>query len=497
MNYRQIIEQVPIVDVISKYCTLKRAGQKEVRTVCPFHPDSDPSLYVNPTKNVWHCHGCGRGGNVITFVSEIERIPYRDAALQLAEQYDIQIVDMFDFFRAERQCLIAAKIFYSRMLHARLATCVMDYILKRGIRPDIVEKFELGYSPEQIGIKKYLHKHNMSWQVAENVGLLSNNREVLRGRIIFPIYHQGQLVSFAGRKVRGNGPKYLNLRNTEIFDRNSVLYGMNRAYGSFRKSGEIYIVEGQMDVLAMHSIGIENTVGLMGTSFSAERAAQLSGAKKTTIVLDADQASSNRLREIVCTLEDYNLNPHIVLLPSGDPAENVLKDSGRFLRMLYNASPGFLHLLHTAKNAEDMSRLLARIRNRLRRSEWVRVAANIMGGGEHMESVLEAGALRFSAGEEWIETTETNGREELERRVLGSVSRDFRLRKKLIGALPLYKGKRTLRFFTNPKLAKAVIMGGEALDIYSANFPADLERLRVLMERDSKAAELDEWAASD
>ncbi len=329
-----MLERVDIVELVGRYTRLKKAGREYVG-LCPFHREKTPSFYVDPEKGVYYCFGCGASGNAITFLSEIEGITRGEAIRRLAEMFNLEIDEIDVKPTGGRRdtlyrILSTARQFYkSNLLRSRE---VMEYLKGRGLTPESVASWELGYSPDPHSLIRFLIKEGFSTRDILESGVAYNRngdlRDMMAGRVVFPIYDMaGRVVSFGGRSLDGRNPKYLNGRDTIVFKKSSILYGLNRAKHRAREKGHFYLVEGYFDVIIMHQYGYDTAVAPLGTSFTQEHARLLYRfAPKVFVVPDSDEAGSRAALKMAVILASAGIIPQVVVLPEGeDPASFLLK----------------------------------------------------------------------------------------------------------------------------------------------------------------------------
>ncbi len=326
------MEKIDILEVVGRYTKLRRRGREYVG-LCPFHKERTPSFYVDPEKGVYHCFGCGASGNAITFLSEIEGITKGEAVRLLADMFGLE-VEGFDVERKGEKrdtlyrLLAAAKQFYkSNLLRNR---DVMDYLKSRGLTAESMARWEIGYSPDPTSLIRFLLKEGFtSHQIlASGVGYMSRGdlRDMMAGRVVFPIYDvAGRVVSFGGRSLREGTPKYLNGRDTVVFNKSRTLYGLHRAKVKAREKGYFYLVEGYFDVILMHQRGYDTAVAPLGTSFTEEHAKTLYRfAPKVILIPDSDEAGRKSAFKSAVVLARLGIVPQVILLPRGeDPADHI------------------------------------------------------------------------------------------------------------------------------------------------------------------------------
>ena len=271
-----------IETVISRYVQLKRSGSSVVG-LCPFHSEKTPSFHVNPAKQFFHCFGCNAGGDVITFIMKAENLSYVDAVALLAEQaglalpsadtYDTEITTLRK--RILEMNRVAAR-FYFEMLNAPQGKKAKDYFLARGLRPNTIVHFGLGYSPDSWdSLLTHLLKNGFSREEIKASGLVSVSKDRLfdrfRNRVMFPIIDKrNNIIGFGGRTMGDDPAKYLNTSETLAFKKGNNLYALNFAKNT--KEGKLILCEGYMDVIALHQAGFVNTVATLGTALTPSQA---------------------------------------------------------------------------------------------------------------------------------------------------------------------------------------------------------------------------------
>ncbi len=330
-----MLERIDIVEVIGRYTRLKKAGREYVG-LCPFHKERTPSFYVDPEKGVYHCFGCGASGNAITFLSEIEGITRAEAIKRLAEMFNLELDEVKVKPQGRRdnlyRLLSTAKQFYkSNLLKNRE---VVEYLKGRGLTPESLAGWEIGYSPDSHSLIRFLIREGFSTREIQESGVAyvrnGDLRDMMSGRVVFPIYDTaGRVVSFGGRSLDGRQPKYLNGRDTTVFRKSSVLYGLHRAKRKARERGHFYLVEGYFDVILMHQYGYDTAVAPLGTSFTEEHARLLYRfAPKVFIVPDNDEAGRRAARKVATTLAKAGIIPQVVVLPEGEDPASYLQRWG-------------------------------------------------------------------------------------------------------------------------------------------------------------------------
>lgn len=347
-----IREKTNIVDIVGQYVQLKKSG-KNYTGLCPFHNEKTPSFSVAEDKQFYYCFGCGEGGNVFTFIQEIEGISFTEAVLKVADMENIPIDDSYrhlsttnDDLNSVDQMLIqlhekAVEIYHHMLVNTAAGQEALDYLHERGLTDALIEEFKIGFAPEQ---RDFLLRIFRNEALDENnfkeTGLFveKENGELLDRfyqRIMFPIRNaQAKTVAFSGRFLatesfrQEDQPKYLNSPETKIFNKSEVLFNYDKARASIRKSNEVYLFEGFMDVLAAYRSGLKNGIASMGTSLTNQQIASISRVTKNLILCyDGDSAGIKATdRAIRLFQENSALNLSIVSIPEKmDPDEYVQK----------------------------------------------------------------------------------------------------------------------------------------------------------------------------
>jgi DNA primase len=303
----EIKRRLDIVDVIGQTVQLKRSG-KSFMGLCPFHGEKSPSFYVSPERGSWRCFGCGEGGDIFSFVQRRDNLDFRDALRHLAERAGVPIEETHrpdPNAKQERDRLHAilesTALYYRGTLAGELGQPAREYIIGRGVTPESVDRFGLGYSdPQGRGLERHLTRAGYSIDECVKAGALGLHEDSgrvydrFRDRVIFPIRDvDGRAIGFGGRAMRPDQqPKYLNSPQSEVFDKGANLYALDQARDTIRKQGQAIIVEGYMDALIPHQAGFTNVVATLGTALT-ERHVQVlrrQSAREIVLCLDADAA---------------------------------------------------------------------------------------------------------------------------------------------------------------------------------------------------------------
>ena len=344
---QQIMARADITDVVGSFVKLKKRGTN-LLGLCPFHNEKTPSFTVSPSKEIYKCFGCGKSGNLVSFVMEHEKYSYPEALKWLAQRYQIEIEET-QLNEDQKQALqtadslfalnqYAQQFFSQQLLETEEGKAIgLSYFEERGFSNNTIQKFQLGYSPEAKDIfTQAALQHQFNPELLLKAGLVSNRYDQLqdnyRGRVIFPIHnHSGKVVGFGARilKTSEKAPKYINSPENEIYVKSKILYGSYFAKQSIDKLNECLLVEGYTDVLSLHQAGIENVVASGGTALTIDQLRSIKKyTKNLTIVYDGDQAGIKAaLRGLDLALEE-GMAVKLVLIPDGDDPDSYVNKLG-------------------------------------------------------------------------------------------------------------------------------------------------------------------------
>ncbi len=341
-----IRERADMLEIVSRYVTLKRAGKNYIGS-CPFHQDKTPSFTVNPDKKLFHCFGCNEGGDIFQFLMKIERIDFSEALARLAAQTGVSLrrerASPLQKLKElnERVCL-----YFQTNLVSPAGQRAREYLKQRSFSKEIIERFRLGYAlPRWDDLVK---RFSGEAEALETLGLALRSKEGsfydrFRDRLIFPIWSPaGDIIGFAGRALGEEEPKYLNISNTPLFEKGTVLYGLNFARHAARDSATLIIVEGYTDVISMHQAGIENTVAGMGTALTLTQAQLLRRfASRVILAYDRDAAGRAATLRGLANLRNCDLDVSVALLPHEHDPDSFVRAHGHeaFLQILTRAIP--------------------------------------------------------------------------------------------------------------------------------------------------------------
>jgi DNA primase len=401
-----------LIDLAAAVTTVKRQGRSHV-AVCPFHQEKTPSLSLDPARGLYHCFGCGKGGDVFTFIQETQGLDFNESVEFLARQVGVHLeVDPGAAKRrGEHEELIEAVrhavAFYQRILkNAPEAGIARGYLRGRGIDADIVDAYRIGFAPESEtwgALVKEMRAAGVKDRTMEAAGLVRRGRggriyDTFRSRILFPIYDlRGDPVGFGGRALGTETPKYLNSPDSRIYQKSRLLYGLDRAKRVISRTGEAVVVEGYFDVIACHRAGLDNAVATCGTALGEEHFDLLRRfTDRVVLAFDSDEAGSGAaLRGAeLRTPVDLDFDLRVAEMPGGmDPADLIQADRGSELAKAIAGSRPLLQFRiekevasHNLTEPEGRARalrrvapLLSRVDDPIAQAEYVRFAARLLG----------------------------------------------------------------------------------------------------------------------
>lgn len=354
----QVIEDIKnrlnIVDVLSGYIQVKRSGTN-FKAVCPFHAEKSASLMVSPAKQIWHCFGCGEGGDIFGFVMRMENVEFRDALKILADRAGVQLPEQSGYHKQVEDVkgellrinAFAAQ-FYAEHLKAPHAEQARMYLESRGLSQKIIEQWRIGFAPnefhalEEALVKKGVSKQRMIQAGVSVQGERGNQYDRFRNRITFPIYNYvGDVVGFTARVLPGDdgGAKYINSPETPVYNKSAVLFGLYFAKNDIRKSDNVIVVEGQMDCISPAAKGYTNIVATSGTALTEHHLRAIGKlTKNIKFCFDADSAGQSASFRAGMLALSMGFAVKVVILPSGkDPDELVRKDPSAWNTALRNS----------------------------------------------------------------------------------------------------------------------------------------------------------------
>ncbi|MBP5377230.1 MAG: DNA primase, partial [Bacteroidaceae bacterium] len=343
----RIIDAANIVDVVSEYVTLRRAGAN-YKGLCPFHDDKTPSFHVSPAKGICKCFACGEGGNAVHFIMKMEQLSYIEALRFLGKKYGIEIEEK-EITPEQRQQLNEREAMFninewaSQYYHKLLKenpdgiAIGMAYFRSRGFRDDIIEKFRLGFSLDSFdALSKSAAQagYNTDYLLKTGLCFQKDNGQITdryRNRVMFPWFNvSGKVVAFGGRvldsRTKGVSQKYINSPETDIYSKGRELYGIYQAKKQIAKDDRVYMVEGYTDVISMHQCGIENVVANSGTALTEPQIRLLHRyTNNITLLYDGDEAGIHAALRGTDMLLAEGMNVKILLLPDGDDPDSFAR----------------------------------------------------------------------------------------------------------------------------------------------------------------------------
>lgn len=414
----RILEAANIVDVVSEFVTLRKRGVNYVG-LCPFHADKSPSFYVSPAKNICKCFACGAGGSPVHFIMNHEQLSYFDALRFLAKKYNIEIKER-ELTEQEKQAhndresmLILnswASNYFQQLLHEHPEgrSVGLRYFAERGLREEIIRKFQLGYSLDQRdALFRTATAAGYKQPYLEKTGLVipyENGRvnDRFRGRVIFPVHTlSGKVVAFGGRVLRKGEKtaKYVNSPESEIYHKSNELYGLFFARQAIVKQDKCFLVEGYMDVIGMHQVGVENVVASSGTALTQGQIRLIHRfTENITVLYDGDAAGIKAALRGIDMLIEEGMNVKVVLLPDGeDPDSFARRGATAFDTYIRENETDFIRFkmrLLLQESADDpikrsavindIMRTIAIIPNNIARAVYLRECSETMGIDEQI-----------------------------------------------------------------------------------------------------------------
>jgi DNA primase len=455
-------ERTDIVQLVGQYLTLKKSGHDSLTGLCPFHQEKTGSFSVSPAKQVFYCFGCGKGGDAITFLRELEHLSYVEAIERLASTAGVSLRFEGDsaaerraserrkaLFRANEQ---AATLYQQMLTSGREAEDARAYATERGITAEAIDMFGVGYAPGYADflLRRLGGARDLSSDVLLEAGLASRGedgtvRDRFRSRITFPIQDlQGRHIGFGARVLPSDGrageqAKYLNTAETPIYRKHEVLYNMHRARQAVARTGDVFVVEGYTDVIGLAQAGIANVVATCGTALGEKHFEQLSRfADRAILAFDSDEAGARAAERAFGFQETYPITAVVLILPEGlDPADFVAKHGADAVqKAAASARPLVEYMVRRTVERHDLSTIegqsaavaaalpvLERLGDPVRRSEYAGLLADLAGVSH--ASVAQSLNRHLGGKPAEVATTMKRGtaRERIERETLRLIAR--------------------------------------------------------------------------
>lgn len=428
----EIKARLDIVEVIGDYIKLQRAGAN-FRALCPFHSEKKPSFFVSPSRQIWHCFGCGKGGDVFGFVKEIEGVEFGDALRILAQKAGIELKRASPELRTERKrlyeiCELACRFFEKQLWESSTGKEAKNYLLSRGITEDSIKKWRLGYSPHAWqSLSDFLISRGYQLEEIKKAGLALTSEQGsfydrFRGRIIFPIFDlNSQVVGFGARVFKFDDPaKYINTPNTLLYDKSKILYGLDKARVEIRKKDSCILVEGYIDAIMVSQAGSENVVATSGTALSPFQLRVLKRYSENLIIaFDMDIAGSSATKRGIDLAQSQDFNIKVIIMPeNSDPADILSRqDLKKWQELLENAKSILEFYFEntfsqidpkTPEGKKEAAKILLpvikRIPNKIQQSYWIQRLAKILEVPEEVISVELKKTVDVFRGPDWEET---------------------------------------------------------------------------------------------
>jgi DNA primase len=415
----EIIDQVrqasSIVEIASQYTTLKRRGRKWVG-LCPFHTEKTPSFTVDEEKQLYHCFGCGVGGDVFSLLMERENLTFPEALKSLAERYHVPLPAHQrirpEVLKLEEKLFktneLALGYFRKNLFNTQEGKKALEYLRKRGLSDETIETLRIGYAMNAwTALIDFFRSQDVSTPLLEKGGLAlpgqrpGEFRDRFRGRVIFPIFSlTGRIVAFGGRTVVDAEPKYLNSPETPVYSKGKLLYGLNFTKDAVRQEGTAILVEGYTDFSSLYQAGVRNVVASLGTALTAWQVGQaMRFASRLVVNYDGDNAGRTAAARAVPLGFEKGLNVDVLVLPDGLDPDAFLKKHGRdkYLALLKKTVPGLDFLIDAlaagvrmdipeekGKIARAVVREIDKVPDPVARSEYLRRASSKLGVGEEL-----------------------------------------------------------------------------------------------------------------
>jgi DNA primase len=417
-SYQSVKEEikraVDIVELIGQFVQLRKAG-RNYAGLCPFHSEKDPSFTVSPARQMFHCFGCKKGGDLFAFWMTYHQVTFPQAVRDLAERYHIALPDVSGMGPVDKTRLAlkesildvneaAAKFFHDTLCGSEKGESGRKYVERRAIPQEIISEFLLGYAADDWeGLTGFLRAKKIDPEKAAQAGLIiprknGTHYDRFRGRVIFPIFNmRKQVVGFGGRVLDNSLPKYLNTPETPAFQKGETLYGLHASYPHIRESGRVVLVEGYMDLLALVAHGFRQAVATLGTALTRNHIRSLKGyAKEAVVVFDSDAAGKAAALRSLALFLDEGMAARVMVLPQDEDPDSFVNKHGlnAFTELLDRAAPMFdfymdqklseagTHIEGRVGILNEMIPFLAELRSDVQRSLYAKRLSENLGISE-------------------------------------------------------------------------------------------------------------------
>lgn len=362
---REVADRLSIVEVVSDYVPLRRAGGNFLG-LCPFHAEKTPSFNVNPAREIFHCFGCGTGGNAFSFIMKIEGVSFPEAVKLLARKAGIEIEERqltpsekksqdehVQFLRIND---LTTSYYRSVLMNGQEGEPARKYLANRSVEQDISEAYRLGFAPDRRdGLAKHLKNNGADLDSALKLGIIRKSDsgwyDLFRNRLIFPIRDaRGQVIAFAGRVLDAALPKYINSPESPLYHKSSVLFGLDMALPSIRTGNSVIIVEGYFDHLALYRSGVQNVVATCGTALTGTHAGLIKRhAERVYTLFDSDNAGKKATIRSMELFLEQRIPAYVISLPAGDDPDSFLAghSSDAFAALRDKARPAFEYFVRS------------------------------------------------------------------------------------------------------------------------------------------------------
>ncbi len=377
---REVAERLSIVEVVSDYVSLRRAGGNFLG-LCPFHAEKTPSFNVNPAREIFHCFGCGAGGNAFSFVMKIEGVSFPEAVKLLARKAGIEIEER-QLTPSERKSQdeyaqflrindLTTSYYRSILLHGQEGEPARQYLSNRSVESAISEAYRLGFaSDRRDGLVKHLKNNGVELESALKLGIIRKSDsgwyDLFRNRLIFPIRDaRGQVIAFAGRVLDAALPKYINSPESALYHKSSVLFGLDMALPSIRTGNSVIIVEGYFDHLALYRAGVQNVVATCGTALTGTHAGLIKRhSERVYTLFDSDNAGKKATIRSMELFLEQRIPAYVISLPAGDDPDSFLAahTSEDFAVLRNKARPAFEYFVRSLLEETPPDRVDSKVR---------------------------------------------------------------------------------------------------------------------------------------